>query len=226
MKGSKWWASEGVLGQVFRTKQELEERIRVIANGATLNVPLSPDEQAFLLAVLVHHHDWADKAGVGVAHLEIRNNPGALGSTRGIWIERLDRSEIDISWVVALKPGGQSSAKNDVAAAARREVDDQVKAVRDAQEGGACPICGKLLGTGQTHVDHCPPITFDSLLKRWMSGRNLSLADIQIEDKGIYGLFADRSTASDWQRYHQTHAQLRLIHAHENLSLLRTAATA
>lgn len=218
--GDKWWAIEGVAGQVFMTKSALESAIRAINNSAPLNEPLDQSSQEFLLGVLSHHYDWQAKRGCGIRQLEVRMNPSHTGSTRGLWITRVDGSEVDISWVVALKPGGQSSAKENVCAAARREIFDQVLAARRAQEGKCCPLCGEPL-LRKTHVDHAAPNTFDSILIGFLDTYGHSFESIGVEDLGTYSIFDDRGLAADWHHYHAQLADLRLIHAHENLSLGR-----
>ncbi|OXE36631.1 MAG: hypothetical protein CGW95_06575 [Phenylobacterium zucineum] len=215
---TKWWKTEGVLGQVFQTQESLKVAIRAIVNPAPLNTPLPNDQAAFLMDVLKHHHDWAGKRGAGVSHIEVRMNPGTFGSTRGLWLSRVDGSEIDISWVVPLKPGGRSSPKENVCAAARREIMDQVLDVRKKQEGGVCCICGHDL-VGSTHVDHAPPVTFDVMLTDFLRTRNLDWSDVEVQDMGVYAVFKDRKLADDWQLTHSLVADLRLIHKHENLSI-------
>lgn len=214
----KWWKTEGVCGTPFGTKESLVEAIRGIINTQDLGAPLGLGSQEFLVDVLRHHHDWVGKRGAGLKHLEVRMNPGTFGSTRGLWIKRIDGTEVDISWVVALKPGGQSSHKENVVAAARREIWDQVNAARDAQEGKCCPLCGEPLLV-KTHVDHAHPWTFDALLTEFLRTYGHSWESIGVEDCGLYGIFDDRGLAADWHHFHAQLADLRLIHAHENLSM-------
>lgn len=216
----KWWALEGVCGKVYKTKAALVDDIRSINNGAPLNEPLCTLDRSFLINVLKHHYDWQAKRGAGIAHIEVRMNPSHTGSTRGLWVTRLDGSEVDISWVVALKPGGQSSAKENVCAAARREIFDQVLAARTEQDGKCCPMCGEPL-LRKTHVDHAAPNTFDSILTGFLHAYGHSYESIGVDDFGTYSMFENRALAADWQDYHVQLADLRLIHAHENLSLGR-----
>ena len=218
--GEKWWAIEGVCGKTYRTKGELVEAIRALNNKAELNEPLCTLDREWLIDILKHHHDWAAKRGAGVKHIEVRMNPSHTGSTRGLWIVRLDGSEVDISWVVALKPGGRSSAKDNVCAAARREVFEQVLATRAAQTGDACPICGEPLLL-KTHVDHAAPFTFDNLITTFLAGMGLAWGDVGVDDFGVYSMLSDRALAEQWKDYHARYAVMRLIHKHENLSLGR-----
>ena len=214
---NKWWKTEGVLGRTFATQEDLKVAIRAIINPAPLGEPLSDTDQAFLVGVLKHHHDWEAKRGPGIEYIEVRMNPGTFGSTRGLWLQRSDGTEIDISWVVPLKPGGQSTVKETVCAAARREVIDQVLTVRMGQCGELCPICSTPL-VGSVHVDHRPPKTFDTILSDFLRHYGYSYESIEVEDFGIHCAFENRALAADWQQYHAQEADLRLIHKHENLA--------
>lgn len=219
-ENDKWWASTGVLGRIFKTKGALVDAIRSINNSATLNQPMPQEDQEFLLDVLRHHHDWPAKSGAGVQHLEVRMNEGTFGSTRGLYIRRVDGSEVDISWVVALKPGGKSSHKESACAAARREILDQTLAARKEQEGGNCSLCGLLL-LDKTHVDHMHPNTFDAIFSDFLLSEGIVYQDVDVADMGIYAVFADKELSKRWQEFHRDRAVLRLIHAHENLSITK-----
>lgn len=104
-------------------------------------------------------------------------NEGTFGSTRGLYIRRVDGSEVDISWVVALKPGGKSSHKESACAAARREILDQTLAARKEQEGGNCSLCGLPL-IDKTHVDHMHPNTFDAIFASFLVGEGLDYQNV------------------------------------------------
>jgi len=216
----KWWASNGVLGRIFKTKGALVDAIRSINNTSALNQPMRQEDQEFLLDVLRYHHDWHAKSGAGVQHLEVRMNEGTFGSTRGLYIRRVDGSEVDISWVVALKPGGKSSHKESACAAARREILDQTLAARKEQEGGNCSLCGLPL-IDKTHVDHMHPNTFDSIFSDFLLSEGIAYQDVDVADMGIYAVFADKALSKRWQEFHRDRAVLRLIHAHENLSITK-----
>ena len=214
----KWWKDPGVAGEIFDTKKALEQRIRDINKAASLDTPLAADDQNFLIAVLQHHYQWVEKRGAGISHLEIRLNSGhGYKPTRGIWIVRADGTAVDISWVVALKPGGESSPKENVLAAARREIESQIVECRNSEVGQDCPVCGEPLVDG-LHVDHRSPRTFDKLFGDWMADRSHTFEAIEVEDFGLYALFEDRGVAEDWQKYHCVNADLRLVHAEENLT--------
>ncbi|TDX21602.1 uncharacterized protein DUF3223 [Modicisalibacter xianhensis] len=206
----KWWQPQ------YKRQADLIEEIRGQINSARLNQPLGPANEAFFLWVLSHHHEFEEKRGCGIRHLEVRENWFHGKATRGLWIVRTDGSEIDISWRTAIKQGGAMGHEANVKAAARHEVADQIEKFRASSWihlGELCELCSEPLLQGQLHhVDHIEP--FDELLRDFVCD-DYSL--IQLKDKGLYGEFACRGMAAQWSQYHAYNAKLRLVHAVCNL---------
>lgn len=215
----KWWRTEGVAGEFFRTKAELEARIRGIVAKYPHEADMEPKDVAFLSAVLSRHYDWAAKSGAGVAGYCTRAFTAWSGTSTGLVLKRVDGSEVDISWVVALMPGGATSAVLNAMSAARYEVVDQRnEASASVALGAPCPICGNPLMTDR-HVDHKPPKTFKALFLDWLDAIGMTPDQIEVEDVGVAdSRFVSRGLALQWARFHRHHAELRVIHKHENLA--------
>lgn len=212
-KATPWWREELSL----KTKADVERKIRHIVSQYPDNTPLRDPDAAFCIKVLQHHHQYALKAGNGIAHMEVRTNQLRTGATRGFWLVRADGSAVDISWVVALQPEGRPTPKSDVMSAARYEVAPQISSARTEIACCVCPLCGADMDRdADLHVDHV--IHFDDLLAAWLTKNSLLYATIAVEDTGIGGRFADRSLAANWRKWHQENAVLRLTHASCNLS--------
>ena len=213
-----WWREELSL----QTKVDLEGKIRQIVAKYPDRVPLSADDAAFCHQVLRHHYQYALKVGAGVARIEVRTNPSWNGATRGFWFVLTDNTAIDISWVVALQPGGRPTTKNNVTSAARYEVVPQIHAVHADGECGFCPLCNEGMVRGfDLHVDHA--VHFDALFADWLKQNDLSYGNLEIEDLGLDSRFADRVLADEWQQWHRDNAVLRLTHAVCNLSRRKSA---
>ncbi|MFP4063368.1 MAG: DUF3223 domain-containing protein [Halochromatium sp.] len=123
-------------GQDYPTKAAIKARARAVLNGAVVDHPVVPDEQAWLLELFLHHDEWAEKAGPGVAAILVR--PSAYG-TRCFWLQRVDGSEIGISFEHALKRlSGKRTRETlpqsllDFKGAAREAVKAQIDAFRAA----------------------------------------------------------------------------------------------
>lgn len=210
-KTIKWWVDLG-----FSKKSDLETHIRALVGRYPDNTPINPDDHAFITAVLSHHYQWPAKVGAGIAHIEIRTNVNWSGATRGFWLVRVDGSSIDISWVVALQPGGRPSQKNCVTTAARYEVFEQIHEHHRSGECSDCQICGVLMVRGAgLHVDH--EYHFDALLADFMAAEGVAYDDIAINDLGLDSQFSDRDLGARWQQFHRQFARLRLVHSGCNL---------
>jgi hypothetical protein len=216
---NKWWRDEGVLGEIFATKAALETRIRGIVASYPLETEMAQADADFLSAVFSRHYGWELKRGCGVQAYFTRTVVAWTGPTTGIWIRRTDGSEIDISWVVALMPGGAPSAVLKAATAARYEIVEQRNKASSAVPWGAeCPVCGEPLMSDR-HVDHRPPKTFKALFEEWLGSEGVTHEILETEEVGVADAqFVDRGLGSKWAAYHQQHADLRVIHKHENLA--------
>lgn len=216
---NKWWRDEGVCGEIFTTKAALENRIRGIVASYPLETEMAQADADFLSEVFKRHYGWELKRGCGVKSYFTRTVYAWSGTTTGICIRRTDGSEIDISWVVALMPGGAPSAVLKAATAARYEVVEQRNTASSSVPYGApCPICGEPLHANR-HVDHRPPKTFKALFEEWLAVEGLAHDDLATEEVGVADAqFVDRQLGARWAGYHQQHAVLRVIHKHENLA--------
>ena len=206
---SKWWTAIG-----YPRKADIEAAIRNITNNVPLNQPLTKAQEDFLVPILQHHAEWNQKRGIGIKHLEVRINVNGTGSTRGIWIVREDGSEIDISWVVALKENGETTPREDLKAAAREAIQSQMHNAHDELPCGRCPLCGEIMKRyDHLHADHIEP--FEVLFNDFFGGREHQIA---ISNEGTSTQIVDPKILSGWRQYHAEKAKLRLVHKHCNLT--------
>jgi hypothetical protein len=205
---NNWWKTE--LG--FKTKQELETEIRKIIASYQINTPLNSIDQKFLICVLKHHYEFDKKIGTGLKHLKIKEDR----NNRYICIVRLDNSEIDISWHVALKPNGTTTSKDNACSIARYEINNQIlNFININEEVDNCELCNDVL-SDEVHVDHIIP--FDILFLNFLEEKKLSYEDIHKLDMGLYSCFADKELANQWYNFHLKNAKLRIVHKKCNLS--------
>lgn len=211
-KQISWWKDE----LNINTKKEVIDKVRNIVKSTPVNTIISENDSIFLLKILKHHHDFKNKCGIGIKHLEIRSNPSWNGSSLGIWIIRIDNSEVDISWVNALKPDGGPSIKEGISNSARYEISSQIHDFHNNGKCDLCDLCGYSMNRGyQLNVDHIKP--FEELFYEFLIENNLNYADIETRDLGVESEFYDRILANKWIEYHKNKATLRLTHKQCNL---------
>lgn len=173
---------------------------------------LSEEDALFLLTqVFPRHPDWADKAGVGVNHVELRIH-GSFKS-RGFFIVRTDGTEVDISYKTSID-GVRSGAR--LSAAARFEVFGQVS---EWKRRNPAPDEGM-------HADHVHP--FDAILRDWLASVGLSGDEIVVTSQrvGHHDLFSSRDMALSWQRFHLKAAKFEWLAAEKNIAKSNTIAPA
>jgi hypothetical protein len=170
------------------------------------------DDLKMLMSVLSHHPHWALKQGAGVAAVRVVRYDHAYGSNRGLALERVDGSLIDISWVTCFDGIRQD---RDAKQAARYEIAEQRQA---AINTGVCAICGRALA-GPLQIDHAPPWPFEAILTEFMTLNGLDWEAIRVVSRdGLHSQFEDRDLAGRWQGFHASLARLRVVHKRCNLS--------
>ena len=212
-KSVKWWKTELSVDR----KIDVEVQIRQIVNSYSDRVPLSAKDQNWIGQVLKHHYQYIAKVGCGLKHIEVRTNYDGNKPTRGFWIVRTDGTDIDISWIVAMQPNGETTPQHDVSSSARFEIKGQIDEYHKNGLCAQCPLCNQeMVSETNLHVDH--EITFKQLFEDFLYAKGLIHEQVEIEDQGLNSLFADRELATEWQLYHQASATLRLTHDKCNLS--------
>jgi hypothetical protein len=97
----------------------------------------------------------------------------------------------------------------------------QFKQAQFAIGSQRCPYTKELLKFETCHVDHLPPMTFETLVTEWLKLNGLREADVQIterEDNASTRFMTDVSQIASWITYHQQHARLRILSRRGNLS--------
>jgi hypothetical protein len=225
---AKEWYS--IRGETFTTKAAITARCRGIRDSTPDGTSVAADSDvAFLLDLFSTWHDeWDDKTVggfVGFTTMTVRAN-GA--PTRCFAIQTADRDLVDISFPHAVRrietartPTLIPQALRDFRNAARVAIASQTVAYRKAAltADTTCPITGAKLTVGNCAVDHYG-LSFDELLFEFCQQRGVNPLKVQIGSfQGVQAQISDPVLVSDWQTYHQQHAQLRLIDKIENLRI-------
>jgi hypothetical protein len=203
-------------GEVFNTKLAVKERCSAILRAG---IPLCPEDEAFLLALLERHRDADRKRGVGVRRVYV----GSDGYGKScFWLERLDGSSTDFSFLACITPPSHESQARE---AFRQSIREQVSAYRVRVFAHAwelpCAITGVAVNYFSAHVDHRPPDTFLALLERFLGVQCLGVDDVRItpsHDGGTHHALSDPQLAARWQAFHKANAVLQVTSSRANLS--------
>jgi hypothetical protein len=142
-------------------------------------------------AIFDRHPHREEKAGVGLRHIELRLTEY---KNRGFYAVRMDKTDIDFSWRVALD-FAQSGAT--LAAAAREAVREQIARV----------------AAGGRHVHHDGK-SFRQLLDEWLAARGGGAPGLIHGD--LHDYFSDPADEASWRDYHRRHAILRPVSVDEH----------
>jgi hypothetical protein len=213
--------------ETFRTKKEATAFIRGILYRYPLKQPLAPADFTFMLAVLERHPRAAEKIGVGVKAIHIEKEED--WTTRQFVVTRVDGTHTEFSFVKCIHP---ASKLQDFKKACRDLVANDIKQFRHARFAGApggqlqCPITGLPMTRLDSHVDHEPPLTFDSLVEQFIREESLDIDAVEITGSGDRQMrkgFTDADLAVRWKQFHRSHARLRVVSGAANLSDIKLA---
>jgi 5-methylcytosine-specific restriction endonuclease McrA len=208
-------------GRSFPTSAAVERELRAILDRHADGDRLEGEEDALVRAVLEHHPHYAEKRGPGIAYVyvyAIRDTPWKRFN-----ICRTGDSICDVGFSHCLENhdgrSPEQKARTQLARVCRQSISDQKERFKESRyesgEGWRCALCDDLvLYSGEAHVDHMTPWTFERLMADFFALEKLAAADVAIVASSAYqghSQFADRDLGRRWQSYHATWAQLRIL---------------
>ena len=188
-----------------------EQVCKTLLRRAATDDPLV---QRFLIGLASQHPRADEKFGTGVLEVTIRK---ASYGTKCFYLNRADGTGTDFSYIKAVSP---PAPKNDVDAACRIAIQGQIDAYRSMRLHGRNPTCdvtGVPLFDNNAHVHHAPPM-FAALLNQWVaaSGGWEQVAGRMIHHDNQHGAQLAPDDLQSWRDWHQTNANLQLVHADVN----------
>lgn len=178
-----------------------------------------------LLELLERHPDHMEKVGPGVEEFFIGRTRDASGvyvgaNAIGIWIRRVDRSEVDFSYRTAIR---QHSLKSDAKEALRTEVDDRRQEYREARFASRENVQSDLTGGSIGNVRDAQVVymrpTWGQLTLRFAESEGgwdqLFVGPASTGIAAVGSRLADRGQASRWLIFHSRYANMGLATASE-----------
>jgi len=201
----------------FKTKKSAREEIQNRINSYDFNEELSPEDIVFFSELFKLHDEHQIKVGCGIKTIFVKKD---FHNNRCLFIQRVDNTEIDISWVHCLQP---ASIKQVVSMAFRRAVKQSIMDYKSArlETGVSCPKLKVPLNFKNSHVVYTET-SFDKLLESFLLNNQLVHESVQLInpepiDEDQRGIIAETKLFNDWQKYHSTNAKLDLWSAKANL---------
>jgi hypothetical protein len=200
--------------RTFPTKGAALAAVRLVLNQNDIGNLLTGDDFIFIRALIDIHPSAAEKLAGGCVSIGIRTNKVAgQKEQRGFYIVHDDRSETEFSIFAPFRSVEQRRWL-DLNAAARSavlEITSTFKRIAfSGQDKVPCVVTGEMLSWGDAAVDHYGEWSFFRILSEWLIGREIVLIDHRIQRE-----FND-SDKSDFIKFHNERALLRVIHKKEN----------
>ncbi len=211
-------------GREFERQSDIVDHIRSIANKYEVGTAFAQEDFLFMLEVLSRHPRSESKIGIGVASMHIKVDRAFGGHNRQFWLVRTDGTETDFSWqkCLRLKPVTDKAKVMEAFRAVVASIVAQYKRTYFSVNGDGngrirCQKSGEMIAFDEAQVDHVVP--FQILVEQWMESKGLTYAEIELVGKGdgqYVKVFRDTWLAAEWQKWHTTHAKLRIIKRSEN----------
>lgn len=210
-----------IAGLLFPSKSEAKQFFGGIRDRYADGVRLDEEDHVLVRGLLACHPEAAEKTGAGVEYFCIGTDM-EFGRTRHFVVHRIDRSHSDFSFHACIDGRNE---RRDQLEALRRAVKPQILAFRDACFARGqrlfCPLRNVLIKRDAYHVDHQPPLDFQSLVEQWLGAEAIRLEDVRITapcDNQVVAHMTEASQTSSWCDFHACHAKLRLLSPRGNLS--------
>jgi hypothetical protein len=181
-----------------------------------INGKSTVEDENFLRDLVSIHPCAEEKIGPGIKRFSARRNMNNVG----FWIERVDGSETDFSFIACVDG---DTLERTILLTMRKAIKHQVLPFREAAiaEGSACPVTGEHLTSENCQVDHENP-TFIEIARDFISSEGGCECITTVSKEGQYGKdFADEEQKARWLEHHQASANLRAVSKKANLSTLR-----
>lgn len=211
-----------VCGMKFGSKKELVEYVRsnILYGQYAYGEDLAEEHFKFMLSLLCLHPCGDQKIGVGVKKIWIQPT-SLIGSNCCFWLERLDGTRTDFSFLKCTSPLSQSlKFRRACRFAVRHFIIDFKDKYFDGCVEPKCPVLGTIMTYDNCHVDHTPPYTFERIVCEFIDLREIKVEDVYLfgdQDECVGYEFFDKYLEEDWIKFHNEKARLRVISEKANL---------
>jgi len=210
----------------FSTKAEAKQFIQALFVRYQLGQSITGDDDVFVRDLIALHPATHEKVGCGIDHIEIRLD-AEYKKNPCFYIIRTDGSGTDVSYIKCVD--GESRRRL-VRPALRTAILPQIQRFKELQFSRgplACPYTHEPLAIETCHVDHLPPMTFETVVTQWLKQESLTEDTVQIterQDDQYTRVMTDFAQIASWTAFHQANAHLRILSRRGNLSASKIEA--
>lgn len=166
------------------------------------------------------HVEWEIKKGVGLKSINRVKEPN-YGKFRAFWIERIDGTSTDISYII-----NNIQKKNwdrEFRLALRKVIEPQIIEYRQIAFENSdilnCPITNQTINKVNSHVDHFSP-TFEEIVNEFIAKYEIKLSSELFpieEDNQVEYDIMDKEMKNKFYQFHLQKANLRMLSIEANL---------
>lgn len=189
----------------FSNQAEFINFIKTILNKYNYNESLNLDDFFLICDLIDRHPQSKEKIGCGIQNIQVRKDKNF--NTKQFWIIRTDGSEIDFSYIKAVKAKDKTNLQK-FKDAAREAVSSQIIQFKVSANANFPGL----------HVDHIIP--FEKFILSFIYEFNINVDQVKITGD-TRSEFMDKELKDSWKKYHLKNASLRILTASENLSRKR-----
>ncbi len=210
----------------FKFQKDALAFFKEMLNSYRANKTIEGEDHELLLSLLERHPEADTKIGLGVKRFY--KAPTEMG-TSCFWVERVDGSTTDFSYITAVKAKGKSLYQEFAEACRNAVRDDLIKTKEeffkkygDTDGKVQCEVSGERIAIYESHLDHKKPLTFQVLVNTFIAANDLKITEEMLstsQDAQFETEFVDQNIKNRFKEYHHKMAQLRILKPKANLSL-------
>jgi hypothetical protein len=200
------------------TKKYQKDQCKAILNKYALNHTII-EERDFLVNVFKNHPNWQEKRGHGGKRIFIGQDNY---KHRCFFIERIDNTVVDISYLTAIAGNSKSDLER-IKIACRTAILPEIIDFRNKNVifgVTKCAISDEILTKENINIDHYD-LKFSEMFELWIKRYNPKelVKNIMVQDQT--SIFINNEILNDFISFHNLNCKLRAVTKHVNQNILR-----
>jgi hypothetical protein len=200
------------------TKKYQKDQCKLILNKYALNHTII-EERDFLVNVFKNHPNWQEKRGQGGKRIFIGQDNY---KHRCFFIERIDNTVVDISYLTAIAGNSKSDLER-IKIACRTAILPEIIDFRNKNVifgVTKCAISDEILTKENINIDHYD-LKFSEMFELWIKRYNPKelVKNIMVQEQT--SIFINNEILNDFISFHNLNCKLRAVTKHVNQNILK-----